>query len=291
MKHFPIIENAGERNFIEFSHFDQDAICGLWTKDNKIVWNHIKINVFLEGSFSVFSDGVLHYPAYGDICVLSPMKMHYGQITESMHINYYQIDIGLDSLASIPGGNRLIEQLISTTSHRDSFLRPDNLIKETIIQLCRKIEAALKIGELPLAYAKTIELLSAVYPLYACQSGTANTGLSLRTTQIMRYIERNYSQSITRDHISKELGVSSSFLSRIFKKELGISVVEYLNRYRILKAISLLQDHSVTEAGYLCGFCDTSHFISVFKKHVGETPLHYVHSLCGNAEQRVKDDF
>jgi AraC-like DNA-binding protein len=74
---------------------------------------------------------------------------------------------------------------------------------------------------------------------------------------------------------AKELGVSASFLSRIFKKEIGIPIHEYLNQYRISKSLSLLKTHSITEVGYICGFCDNSHFISIFKKYIGTTPMQY----------------
>ena len=278
MKHFPLIQETNERTFIEFSHFDYDAPRGLWKKENLIVWDYIKINVFVESPFSVFSDGVLHYPDYGDICVLSPMKMHYGQITEPMHINYYQFDIGREAFAGVPEGDRLIERLIEVTAHSDAFLRPDPQSRERVLRLCREIEEAIGKEERALAYAKIIEFLSSLYPLYAIPTGTVRTSFSLRISQITHYIEEHYAEHITREEIAEELGISPSFLSRIFKKELGITVNEYLNRYRILRSLSLLKDHSVTETGYLCGFCDNSHFISVFKKHMGETPLQYKNS-------------
>ena len=61
----------------------------------------------------------------------------------------------------------------------------------------------------------------------------------------------------------------------IFKKEIGIPIHEYLNQYRISKSLSLLKTHTVTEVGYVCGFCDNSHFISIFKKYIGTTPMQY----------------
>ncbi len=275
MKHFPIISDANNRTFIHFSHFDYDAPAGLWKKENVIVWDHIKINVFIESPFSVFSDGVLHYPAYGDVCVLSPRKMHYGQITKQMHINYYQLDIGRDAFLAIPNGNLLIDRLIDLTAHTDSFLRPSPEKRKAALRLCGEIEASIQREECFLAYAKVIEFLSLLYSLYATPASVPRADFSLRTSQIIRYIEKNYAEDVTVSEIANESGVSTSFLSRIFKKEIGIPIHEYLNQYRISKSLSLLETHSVTETGYLCGFCDSSHFISIFKKHMGLTPMQY----------------
>ena len=275
MDHRQIVPNADERTFIAFSHFDHDAPAGLWKKKNVVIWDHIKINVFIESPFSVFSDGVLHHPAYGDICLFSPMKMHYGQITRDMHVNYYEFDIGCEAFSSVPGGDGLIERLLSLVAHTDSFLRPSPESRETVFRLCREIEDSVKKDEMHLAYAKIIEFLSLLCTLYLHPLRLAGEHFSLRTSQALSYIEKNYAENITVEKIAAALGVSASFLCRVFKKEMAMTVHEYLSQYRISKALSLLEAHSVTETGYLCGFCDNSHFISVFKKHMKITPMQY----------------
>ena len=275
MIHFPILKSTNANSILEFSHFDMDARVGTWKKENVIMRDCLKINVFVEGSFSVFSDEMLHYPIYGDIFLLPPMKMHYGQITKQMHINYYQLDIGRDALSAIPDGNLLIDRLIDLTAHADSFLRPSPEKGKEALRLCEEIETALRKEESFLAYAKVIEFLSMLYPLYKSPTSVARADFSLRTSQIIRYIEKHYAEDVTITEIATELGVSASFLSRIFKKEIGIPIHEYLNQYRISKSLSLLKTHSITEVGYICGFCDNSHFISIFKKYIGTTPMQY----------------
>ena len=141
--------------------------------------------------------------------------------------------------------------------------------------MCEEIETALRKEEAFLAYAKVIEFLSMLYPLYQNPTSVARADFSLRTSQIIRYIEKHYAEDVTITEIATELGVSASFLSRIFKKEIGIPIHEYLNQYRISKSLSLLKTHTVTEVGYICGFCDSSHFVSIFKKHTDMTPMQY----------------
>ena len=259
----------------EFYHFNHDAPAGLWKKENVIVRDCFKINVFKEGFFSVFTDGVLHQPTYGDICLLPPMKMHYGQILEPMHINYYQLDIGREAFSLIPDGEILLDRLLHVTEGNSSFLRPDDKSREEVLRLCEAIETAVQKEERFLAWAKVIEFLHLLYQLYLCPTRIASVPHSLRTAQTLRYIEKHYADDVTVKRISTELGVSTSFLSRVFKKEVGISIHEYVNQYRILKSLEFLEGHSVTETGYLCGFCDNSHFISAFKKHMGTTPMRY----------------
>ena len=271
MNHFKILQNGT----LEFSHFNYDAPAGLWKKENTIIVNQIKINVFIEGNFSVFTNGTLHTPVYGDICFLRPMQMHYGQIKEAMHINYYQLDISKDVFSIIPNGDILLTSLLNEIDEKASFVRPNSADKTKAIKLCEEIEAAIKNNENFLAFAKAVEFLAFLRTLYLYNTVSDGTTCSKRTKQIISYIEAHYEENITIEGISDALKVSSSFISRVFRNDIGITIHEYLNRYRILKATELLKSKSVTECSYLCGFSDTSHFISVFKKYTGATPNKY----------------
>jgi len=110
------------------------------------------------------------------------------------------------------------------------------------------------------------------------------TTLSKATLDAIKEIENNYESEITLFSLSKHLKISPSYLSRLFKNEVGIGAHEYLTQYRILMASQLLKDNSVTEVGYMCGFNDTSHFISVFKKRIGITPKEYKNTLNDNSK-------
>ena len=70
--------------------------------------------------------------------------------------------------------------------------------------------------------------------------------------------------------------LSSATLTRWFRKHLHTSPREYLESVRLSNAAILLSNgHSVTDACMRSGFSDCSHFIALFKKKFGETPLKY----------------
>lgn len=172
MNHLQLIFSPTLDGVLEFSHFDFDADAGIWKKENIITRDCIKINVFVQGRFSVFSDGVIHCPVRGDVCLLPPMKMHYGQIKEAMHVNYYQIDIGREVFSRIPDGKRLFEALIKATLEKDSFIRPSETESEHIISMCEAIESSILQDERYLAYAKIIELIARLKILYGSATGS-----------------------------------------------------------------------------------------------------------------------
>lgn len=71
--------------------------------------------------------------------------------------------------------------------------------------------------------------------------------------------------------------MSSSYLSRLFKKETGDSVSAYIRKQKIEKARNLLRysDYSVIEIANRLSFSSQSHFIQQFREIVGMTPKKY----------------
>jgi AraC-like DNA-binding protein len=70
------------------------------------------------------------------------------------------------------------------------------------------------------------------------------------------------------------VNVSEDYLTRIFRKELGLSPWDYLNRYRIYLATILLKESTLTinEVASQTGFQDQAYFCRVFRKIKGCAP-------------------
>jgi hypothetical protein len=93
---------------------------------------------------------------------------------------------------------------------------------------------------------------------------------------IQDQIDTNYGLNLGK--MSKELSLSSSYISREFSKYFdSLSFGEYIRKLRVDKSKELLDAnrHSLAEIAYLTGFSDQSHFIRVFKRHLGMTPSQY----------------
>ena len=104
-----------------------------------------------------------------------------------------------------------------------------------------------------------------------------NTVISKSITICMDYIYNNINQRITVSDLADYTGLSPSYLSRLFKKELGISISDYICEKKIEKAENLLKysDFSFVEIANYLAFSSQSHFIQSFKKSVGLTPKKY----------------
>lgn len=91
------------------------------------------------------------------------------------------------------------------------------------------------------------------------------------------YIYSHIKERITIEDLADELGVSASYLSRLFKKETGDSVSGYIRRQKIEMAKNLLRysEYSIIEIANRLSFSSQSHFIQQFREYTGMTPKKY----------------
>ena len=91
------------------------------------------------------------------------------------------------------------------------------------------------------------------------------------------YMEQHYSENITVSKLAALGYVSSSCFNRRFKKETGITPIEYLIEIRLERARTMLKRRniSVTEIALRCGFGSSAHFSSCFQSKVGISPTEY----------------
>jgi len=107
---------------------------------------------------------------------------------------------------------------------------------------------------------------------------TASNALPQPTSMLVKqasaFIQQNYNRSFSLEELSKKIGVSKSYLSRIFKADTGISLWDYLNRYRVQKAkeLLLLTDESITTIAADVGYEEVGYFGRVFREIAGCSP-------------------
>ncbi len=91
---------------------------------------------------------------------------------------------------------------------------------------------------------------------------------------IITYIRRNYMRKITLNDIADCVNFSISYISRIFKEEMGVSITSFVNRVRVdsAKMLLLQKEIPLVEVAYLCGFEDQTYFNKVFKRTAGTSP-------------------
>lgn len=94
---------------------------------------------------------------------------------------------------------------------------------------------------------------------------------------IVAYLKSNVKNKIALSDICEHFNYSRSFICKIFKEQMGVSLITYFNRLKIEEAKRLLSESelSVSEISELLGFSEAKYFGNVFKNGEGITPLEY----------------
>lgn len=92
--------------------------------------------------------------------------------------------------------------------------------------------------------------------------------------KILLYIGKHYATDITLQDIAEEFSMNESYLSALFKKEVGINLSSYLQRYRLYRAMELLKnsDLRINEIAGKVGYQNPCYFTEQFKKLYNITP-------------------
>lgn len=95
--------------------------------------------------------------------------------------------------------------------------------------------------------------------------------------KIIAYINYNLSSNLTVSGISHDFGITSNYLYCLFKKEMGVSAIEFINKTRIDEASRLMRETEmpIQNIAENVGINDTSYFARLFKKYIGVTPSRY----------------
>lgn len=102
-------------------------------------------------------------------------------------------------------------------------------------------------------------------------------GYSAPIRKVVEFIHFNYSQSLSLPDLAKRAGLSVPYLSRQFKKETRMTVLEYIEHLRCALAAEMLEnsDASIQEISSYVGYPDGNYFVKVFRKVYQMTPSEY----------------
>lgn len=144
---------------------------------------------------------------------------------------------------------------------------------QAIEKVLKKIEKKQRHSEM----VKVLNKIDENYNSEANKQADRNIINNLHVNKIIEIINKDYAKELTIYNIAETLEISESYLSRIFKKETSKTFIEYLNNFRIQKAVEMLEhpDYKVYQIANSVGFNDVKYFNTVFRKIVGYKPTEF----------------
>jgi two-component system response regulator YesN len=107
--------------------------------------------------------------------------------------------------------------------------------------------------------------------------GHENDGDDLTLRKVRHFIDLNDLREVSLETASASLGITPSYLSRLFKEKTGGHFHEYVMERRLEMAARLLRETAlpVHDVSHRVGYGDAAYFGKVFRKHYGSTPRDY----------------
>ncbi|ERI94563.1 response regulator receiver domain protein [Clostridiales bacterium oral taxon 876 str. F0540] len=107
------------------------------------------------------------------------------------------------------------------------------------------------------------------------ENNNSNTELIIKRAN--KYIEENYMDDLTLEKVAEVVFISPVYLSKVYKKKMGINFIDYITKIRIERAKELLSNKNlkVYEISNLVGYKNLKYFYKVFKNYTGYTPNSY----------------
>lgn len=237
--------------------------------------SEIEVVFVISGSAKVFIKNQTFELEQEDIVVINSGEIH--SIESSYKSAICIVHYSCRSISELTGENLFIFECNSRSDKSRSYSTIRNVMREIIYfyikQSERKTEC-LKIGAL-------YKLLDCLIENHRADSEQSRQGKvmndSTRVQYICQYVNQNFQSGINMSELADKLFLSTSTLSRVFKKEMGIYFAEYVSNIRMHHAVDklLYTEDSITKIAVDCGFSNPSVFNRSFKEIYGMTPSDY----------------
>lgn len=101
-----------------------------------------------------------------------------------------------------------------------------------------------------------------------------------RLDALLRRLQARYAEPLSLADLSREIGMSRESCCRFFKRMTGQTLSQYLETYRVSRAIALMQQgESVTSAAMRCGFANMGRFAEAFRRRMHCAAREYLRKI------------
>lgn len=264
--------SASSHSFFVESHLASAMAAAHWH-------DHVELNMLLEGSMTYLFNGRQVEIEAGRL-VLFWAAIPHQAIAVSPPAPLICIYLPLSDFLGLP-----IDQGLRQAVMQGEFIAEPELRPETSLMAARwrdewqtgaETRRQLLRDEVKLAVRRLI--LDQVGNKVTSASAALPHNQSIRHTQLLtEVINQRFAEVLTLATLAKSADVHPTTANRAFREVLGISVMEYLTRYRLARAMQRLAE---TEDGILqvaleCGFGSSARFYQIFKDRSGKTPREF----------------
>lgn len=247
---------------------------------NALIHYHecFEIIFYISANIEAYIDDI-HYDLHSqDVLVVPPRKLHkiiYPEKQNYIRYVFYFTEDHIKNAFSPTLVKKALHLFLNRSYQKASLSVPDFIRINSLFSNMYHHKSQLSPANLYLLNTYSSVILQELYVIFKNLPAyeKAETDMS-PVEQILKYINGHYSEGISLEDFEKIFYLDKSYICRVFRKTMGISLVNYLQHKRILEAQQLLlnSDESIIDISLECGFNNIQHFYRVFKKVTHLTP-------------------
>lgn len=230
------------------------------------IHNDFEILYFVSGDADFIIEGNICRLNKGDLLLIKPRVYHYLRLRSNTKYERFVINFTEGE----------VESVISDGDDRYEYAKyniPEKSVISSFFKAWDEYEEVFEDDERDIFIKHGIEVL--LTALKHCVKKADDLPLNSNPTlePILRYIDENLDKPMSAESLSSEFYVSVSWLVHIFRSHLGISLMQYVNKKRMLYAQQLVKEGmSPTEVAAHCNFENYATFYRQYKKILGKSP-------------------
>ncbi len=269
------------------NHFNgKDAFDFAHTRSNIInidfhLHDAFEIYYLISGDVNYFVENKIYELKQGDIMITNKYEIHKPSFKSDRTYERIYIQFGND-IPSLYGSQEF--DLLQCFNNRQKGTRNridlNRSEREEFLILLKKLEVCnLKKhpSDIILRNTYLVQLLVLINNAFLnSREADSHAEISLKLMTVLEYVNDNLSGDLSLDTMEKKFFINKYYLSRLFKKNTGMNLHQYVIYKRLARAKELLSaGASVTETCFMTGFNDYSNFYRLFKRIIGIAPAEY----------------
>lgn len=189
--------------------------------------------------------------------------------------NTYSIDIALSALLE---KSKKAEVSLEWIHHVIRYIHGELLRKYGKREVCREILCEKEWHEAASWSSGTLQDLCVRLSKQLSQSELKQkTGTGGLVAEAVNELKQHYRSKIKLQDVANRIHVNSAYLGQQFKREMGVSFIDYVHQLRVEEARKLLRrtNMKITDIAFRLGYHDAEYFTQKFRAHTGELPSVY----------------
>lgn len=274
---------SSEHHIIVYAYYNME-----WRTFNMSLHCHDRIEIMYisKGCCTILMNDKIIPMTKGDCILVDAEVPHRLEINEKEPCRILNVEFGFEKGESIIDASKLVRVSESIKTLRDKLqkyyiFKDIDDIGPILKRLIRDLDES-NIYESPIVNLLLYELLETIGRYFKSSEEHGEDSVVFYIQKAIKYINDNLSSELKISDIAKEVNLHPNYLQRIFKKQTGDTLIDYLQKQRIKKAEMLLiyTDISVIDLALELGFGSRQYFSYVFKKHKALSPQEFRKHYC-----------